>query len=372
VITWVRQLLALSPLQLHWIVMIKGALLTAIITCSIALSAQGSNRAGITFPVGGASEDLARVISWLPADTETITVARGPFMLAASTVEENERKDRAISEKELARSFEELPLALLQFRNGLLAKDLEGKTINLALEGARHFRPPADLGEMPYEGCAIVVFADSLRNEISSFTKDNRRSALKVERIEDQDVLVFQEKLERDTWTTFVAFPNEHMIFAASDRSYLAEVLARFRGRIGQRALPSDLPEWKYVNTGARFWGVRHYDKNQAQTDPSSPYDGRKSANVPDEQAIGLTFVFDPQGGKLATLTYLSGNSKIGQKPSDSPLRMAESSEAKGLDIKYRELSPGVVQGTYSLERFQALQFFLFALEATLGHAIYL
>lgn len=290
---------------------------------------RGSNLAGINFTVNGASEDLARVISWLPADTETITVARGPFVLATSTLGQNEGKDRAISDKELAGNFEELPLALLQFKNGLLAKHLEGKAINLALEGARHFRPPAGLGEMPFEGCAIAVFADNLRNEIGSFTKETRSSTLKIERIEDQDVPVFQEKLEQDTWTTFVAFANEQVILVASDRNYLAEVLARLRGKIGQRALPSDLPEWRYVNTNARFWGVRHYDKSQAQADPSSPYGGRKSANFPDEQAVGLTFVFDPQGGRSATVTYLSGDSRIGAKPSDSPLGMGSRPRSK-------------------------------------------
>jgi hypothetical protein len=352
--------------------MAKGTALTAIIIWSIALSAQGSNLEQITFMVDGPSKELARVISWLPADTETITVARGPFVLATSRLEQNENKDRAISDKELAGNFEELPLALLQFKNGLLAKRLGGKTINLAIEGARHFRSPARLGEMPFEGCAIAVFADNLRSEIGSFTKDSRSSTLKVERIEDQDVPVFQEKLEQDTWTTYVAFPNDHVILVASNRGYLAEVLARLRGKIGHRALPSDLPEWKYVNTSARFWGVRHYDKSQAQADPSSPYGGRKSANFPDEQAIGLTFVFDPQGGRSATVTYLSGDSSIGSKPSNSPLGMARAPEAKDLNIKYRELSPGVVQGAYSLEHLQAVQFFLFVLEGTLGHAIYL
>lgn len=225
---------------------------------------------------------------------------------------------------------------------------------------------------MPFEGCAIAVFASSIHNEIDSFIKDSRSSALKVERIEDQDVPVFQEKLEQDTWTTFVAFPNEHVILVSSDREYLAEVLARLHGKVGQRALPSDLPEWKYVNTGARFWGLRHYDKSQAQADPSSPYGGRKSANFPDQQAIGLTFVIDPPGERSATVTYLSRDSTVGARPTDTPLGMARAPEAKGLDIKYRELSPGVVQGSYSLEHPEAVQFFLFVLEGTLGHAIYL
>jgi hypothetical protein len=353
--------------------MVKSVLLAVILAFSITLYA-GSHDAN---PVAtrasnaiGSSVDFEQLMSWLPANTETITVARGPFVIASNSPAENDTHDRVISDQDLSQNFEELPLALLQLKDGLLAKRLQGKRINLAMEGARHFRPPAGLGEMPYEGCAIAVFSDDIHAETVSFAKDSRAS--KVERMEDQDVSVFQEKLEQDTWTTFVAFPSDHVILVATDRNYLAEVLARFQGKNGPRALPDDLPEWEYVHTGARFWGLRHYDKSQAQTDPTSPFAGRKSTNFPDERAIGLTFVFDPQNGRSATITYLSGDTSLGTKPSESPLGMARASEAKGLDIKYRELSPGVVEGSYSLEHLQAVQFFLFVLEGTLGHAIYL
>ena len=334
---------------------------------SIALCGQASSRV----EADRAPEDLTRIMSWLPADTETITVERGPFVLA-STLEESEAKNRAISDKELMRIFEGLPLALFGFKDGLLSKRLEGKRINFALEGARHFRPPAGLGEMPYEGCAIAVFSDNLRNEITSFVEDTRKSALRVEHIEGHDVSVFREKQEQDTWTTFVAFPDENLILVASDRNYLAEVLARLGGKVGPLTLPSDLPEWKYVNANARLWGLRHYDKSQTQSDPSSPYGGRKSANFPDEQAVGLAFAFDPESGRSATITYLSGNLSIGSKPSNSPLSMAHAPEAKGLNIKIRELAPGVLEGSYSLEHLEAVRFFLFVLEEVLGHGIYI
>ena len=136
--------------------------------------------------------------------------------------------------------------------------------------------------------------------------------------------------------------------------------------------MPGDLPEWKYVDTESRFWGLRHFDRKQAKTDPSSPFGGRKSANDPDEHAVGLTFVFDPSRGRSATITYLSGDKSITGNANASLLAMGQAPEAKGLDIKYRELGPGVVQGSYSLEHMEPIQFFLFALEGMLGHAIYL
>src|SRR4029077_16991864 len=123
-------------------------LLSAI--CPAGIVAQDSQQ-----KVG--SVDLQRVLSWLPEDTETITVARGPFVLPSTTAQakpnEDENESRLVTERELSEPFQTLPLSLFGFKDGLLLPRLKGKRIMLAIEGARHFRPPSDLGEMPYEGC---------------------------------------------------------------------------------------------------------------------------------------------------------------------------------------------------------------------------
>ena len=350
--------------------MMKGIVLAGITVWSIALSAQSSERVTVGKGDSG-SAGIERAVSSLPADTETIVVANGPFGFTGK-VDAKETKDSSISNKEIASHFQGLPLGPIRFKDGLLSEQLEGKMIEFAVEGSRHFRSPTSLGEMPYEGCSIIFFVDNLRDEIGSFSKDSQHSIWHVEQIEGHQVSVFQEKMEQDTWTIFVTFPNEHLVLLATDRGYLAETLARMQGKVGPRALPSNLPEWKYVDTQAPFWGLRHYDKSQSQFDPSSPYGGRKSANFPDEQAIGVTVAFDPERGRLATLTYFSGNLRIGVSPADTALGMAHSSDAKGLDAKYHELSPGIVQGTYSLENRQPVSFFVFVLEGILGHGIYL
>ena len=276
------------------------------------------------------SIDLQEVLSWLPEDTETIAVARGPFVLPSTTtpIKEDENEKRIFKDRELAEMFESLPLSLFGFKDGLLLPRLKGKRILLGIEGSRHFRPPSDLGQMPYEGCAIALLADKLDDDIASFAKSNRKAVLRVEKIANQEVAVFQEKLENDIWTAFVAFPNNRMIAVATNRDYLEEVLARLGGKKGNRALPNDLPEWKYVNTDLQFWGLRHYDRSQANLDPSSPFGGKKSANDPDEQAIGLTLIFDHSIGKSAKITYLSGNKSIGGRPDDTLLSMGKGSEA--------------------------------------------
>jgi hypothetical protein len=315
--------------------------------------------------------DLQEVLSWLPADTETITVARGPFVLARDQSKADQDENRTIGDGELGEFFETLPLSLLGFKDELLLAHLKGKRILLAVEGARHFRPPSGLGEMPYEGCTIALFADDLGYDVNVLGKENRKSTLKTEQIEGQASAVLQEKLENDIWTVLIAFPNKRMLVMATNRDYLREVLARLQGKKGKRALPNDLPEWKYVNTELRFWGLRHFDKDQAKTDPTSPYgEGHLSARGPDQQAIGLSFAFDPSKGKLATITYLSGNENLGVQPDASLLSMWNSPEAKDLEIKYRELAPGVVEGAYNLSRLKQLQFFSFAFGWMWGHGV--
>lgn len=316
------------------------------------------------------SVDLQEVLSWLPEDTETITVGRGPFMLPPIQPKQDEDENHPITDQELAESFETLPLSLFGIEDGLLLPRLKGKQILLAIEGARHFRPTSGFGQMPYEGCAIAVFADDFNDDIDSFVKENRKSILRVERIEGRSSAVFREKLENDTWTFLVAFPNKRMLVVATNRDYLKEVLSRLQGKKGNRALPSDLPEWKFVDTEVRFWGLRHFDKSQANLDPTSPFGAHMISNVPDQEAIGLTFAFDQRKGKVATITYLSGNKSLGMTPDASPLSMWKSPEAQPLDIKYRELAPGVVEGTYTLQNANQVQFFFFAFEAILGHAI--
>jgi hypothetical protein len=198
------------------------------------------------------------------------------------------------------------------------------------------------------------------------------KEALKVEQIRGEQVSVFQEKVEEDTWTTFVAFPENNVILVSTDRQYLTQVLLRLHSNSGERALGPGLPEWKQINTQDRFWGLRHFDRSQSKMDPTSPFGGRKSANFPDEAAIGLTFKFDPRKGRSAAITYFSGDSGLIGEKSHAALGMRDASEAKALNPKFRTLSPGVSEGTYALTQTEPVGYFLFILGGLLGHAVFL
>lgn len=287
--------------------------------------------------------DLKRVLSWLPADTETLLVANGPFWMSNFQIGGQDDKNRTVTSEELEKQFDGLTLGLFSFKGSLLEKHLEGKEVSFALEGSRHFRSPAGLGELPFEGCALAVFRDGLGDRRDAFMKDAAQVAVRMEEIEGQKVAVFEEPREQDIWTIFVTFPQEGVVLVATDKQFLKAMLARMRSAEGERALPDTLPEWKYVNKQAQFWGLRHFDKGQAKEDPTSPFEGRKSANIPDDEAIGLTYQSDPSKERKATLTYLSGPRTEIRKIEQGRFPTSSEPEATaGLHIQYLDPGPGV------------------------------
>ena len=316
---------------------------------------------------------LSRVLSWLPADTETLIVANGPFFLPKpeTDIDMDEDRMRQLSRKEINRQFEALPTTLVGLPEGLF-KILNRRKVAFAMEGSRHFRSPTELGEMPYEGCDIVVFVNSIAGLGDAFMKNSKNVATKFEEIEGQRVAVFIQKLEEDVWTAFVAWPKPNVLVIATNREYLRDVLARIGSAAGPRALSDELPEWKYVNTRARCWGLRHYDKNQANLDPTSPFGEDKPTNFPDDQAIGIVFNFDAAPGDAATITYLSGAKDVleivqaGLFPVES-----DPDSIKDLRIHYREIAPGVVRGSFDLVHSEPVWYFTLVLMAVLGHAVY-
>jgi hypothetical protein len=350
----------------------SGRIILILLALGLVNNQNSSHLVAQTSGQKAGSLELQEVLSWLPEDTETMTVARGPFVLPPIQFRSDRGEDSPITDLDLAESFQTLPLSLLGFKDRLLLPQLQGKQVLLAIHGARHFRTPSGLGEMRYEGCAIAVFADDLTENMDSFIKKNQKSVSRVERIEDQTSAVFREELENDTWTFFLAFPNKRTIVVATNRDYLKEVLARVRGKQGNRALPKDLPEWGFVDTGVRFWGLRHFDRGQGRMDPSSPFGAHVFSKRPDQQAIGLTFAFDQGKGKVVTITYLSDDKSLGTRPEASPLSMWEGSEAEGLDVKYRELAPGVVEGTFTIKNVKQTRFFFFIFRGILGHGVFI
>lgn len=359
----------------------------ALCVCAIlaaACHAQGGKAKKAAAPP---SEEFSQILSWLPADTETIIVANGPFSMPDLSPRDDQTLPPIIeSVDDLKEDFEALPLALIGFKSDLLASRLQGQKITFAIEGARHFRNPEGLGLAPFEGCSIAIFARDISDRTSLFLTESANAALPSEQIEDQKVVVFQELLGSDTWTIYVDFPKPNIALACTNRDYLHEVLVRMHGARGAMALPDQFPEWKYIDTRARFWGFRHFDRSQPKPDPATAFAVEKpaespadvateslrdvSTKVPDEQALGLTFRFDPNKSRTATLTYFSGDQGVLRKLKESQLSGRDEPAAKDLNVEFKEAAPGVISILYDLGSPESVNCFLLLLGTSLGHAV--
>jgi len=217
---------------------------------------------------------------------------------------------------------------------------------------------------MRYEGCAILVMESGTQVDGDAFMRNTASSAKRFEKIAGVSVAAFEELTENGVWTTFVAFPRKDVVAIATDLAYLRTVLTRLNGTPGPRALPDSLPEWKYLNTRAPVWGIRHYDKSQVRLDPTSPFENS------DPRAVGVTFYFERFERKQALITYLSANEDY-RSVLIGHLSMADADAAPQgeFQIHFRQPGPGALQGSVSLSPAEALYRLLFGLAAMLGHA---
>ena len=154
--------------------------------------------------------------------------------------------------------------------------------------------------------------------------------------------------------------PRPNILLCATDKSYLEELLTRLRAPDKKRALPSELPEWKQVETAAPCWAVRHFARDRsAWTDPSSPIGG--GAVFDDSQAIGMTFWLDPAHQQLAEVRYVS------QNPKALEIMKGGWDHLEGVTVKVTQRKPGVIAIKADLDKDTFGNFSTFVL-GFLGH----
>jgi hypothetical protein len=302
------------------------------------------------------SVTIESILWWFPENTETLIVAKGPYV-----INDSEPND-------LKHSLEQAsygPLSAIQ--QGKFLKPIIGKTVLLSVEGSRNFRPPANLGSMMYEGCHVLVFGHDFGTARDSFIEQIKTHAKEVQKFAGHEVMMFEQKLESDIWKIYIASPQSDVILCATDRGFLTETLNRINSKAKQRALPESLPEWKQVDTTARFWAVRHYDKENALRDTTSPLHGKQAAaNALDDQAIGITLTYNPNGDDVR-VKYLSGNSQAATTAylywNPSPYK---------LNVKIINSEPRVVEIVIKLDNPDVFLIFLLCLFSAFGHALYI
>lgn len=340
---------------------------------TISLSLPVASQPGFTVQKAQQPVAFEQALGWLPADTETIVVANGPFAIPSPTKDElGDDESKSLSAGEVQSLFQSFAMPLTGTKDGLLGKYLEGRTAVLAVEGSRHFRAPKDLGEMLYEGCDIIVLASDEPGLGDSFLNANKSLTKLVEVIGKHRVAVFEEQMERDLWTTYVVFPRPNVVLIATSREYLKTVLERMDGAGGARALPDALPEWHFIQRDAPAWGLRHFDRSQANLDPTSPFGVEKSANSPDDKAIGVSFEYQGGNPQSATITYFSSASDPLSSVKQTFFNPNyEKKSVEDLQVRYQTISPGVVHISCKLAHSGGTFYFFFVLSALIGHAVY-
>jgi hypothetical protein len=320
--------------------------------------------------------EIQKVLSWLPPDTETVVVAdarKRSFLdleMFSKHHDDQEEEGRPVSVQDVAARFQYLPMGFLGIKGGFLVDLFRNHPLALTIEGSRHFRGPrGGLGMMDYEGCEIAISKNNMRRDGESLLSRNKAMATKQEEIDGHTATVFEEDWEA-IWTFQVIFPQPDVLMVCSNRDYAQEVLKRMRQSALDRALPPTLPEWNYVNTDAPFWGMRHFDRAQAELDPTSPFGGRKAANIPDEQGIGLVFSFGPERSNATTITYLSDDRNISEKLKNYE-RSRHDETGDDFHLNLTQLKPGILQFSCPISTHGQLLDFFFILEGVLGHAIY-
>lgn len=286
--------------------------------------------------------------------------------------DDDNNRNHPISEEEVVQRVRLLALGTALFPKDVSEKLFVGQEVALAVDGSRHFRAPSGLGGMLFEGAEIIVFTHDISDRFNQLRDGPEHFAAIRETIEGRNIEVFTERAEEDNWTILVTLAKPDTMVFATNREFLREVLARADGVKGARALPESLPEWRYVGQNSVCWGIRHYDKTQSDFDPTSPFGGKKTANAPDDGAIGVVFNLHSGATPLATVNYLSASKEALSIVKNEMLSMEFEPEfKKDLRATYRERSPGVVQASFTLNRDESTDYFLFLLMASLGHAVY-
>lgn len=314
----------------------------------------------------------------MPADTQTVLVANGPFRPKLEVLWGNEHPDgfyrkETVSFVDMIRAS--VFLILGQFlSDGDVSKSpipLADLEFEFALEGSRRFRAPRNFGLMPFQGSLVASVAESSDEKLRGVFDLLEKNADEHVEMVDTKVAVFHARegnaIEDGTPATYVTSPRPGLLCVANDRDYLETLLRRMAAPPATVAFPIDLPEWKRVDPAASVFAIRHYRSDDAEDDPSSPLRDEAAANVPDPAAIGLVFECREGGEQKPVVRYLTG--------AIDPVAIARRGwmmPNEGLRPDFELAAPGVVQiSQVVVKPLPASRFFSFLL-GYLGHGIYL
>jgi hypothetical protein len=288
------------------------------------------------------SAAIERALSWLPQDTEVVVAATVPGKIEQSGKSPN-----------LADAVKYLASIGLPNGRGVL----DELNYTFILDGSRNFLPPKDLGLETYDGCKIVgvTAAESQRFR----QKLNQIKTAKQTTIAGHAAYVLQERSQADVWTYSIVLEGE-LLFIATEKRFLTEVLTRRAGPARGRALPDSLSVWKTIDRSQPFWAVRQF--------PTASKKMGYGLNMGDPGLIGYGLALDKDLRRLI-LTSRSTSSNGFGRANDTFGGFFRSEQKPGLRA-IEAVAPGVTRITFDGQETDS-EAVIFILMAALGRAVY-
>jgi hypothetical protein len=134
----------------------------------------------------------------------------------------------------------------------------------------REFDVTSKFGELRYQGCHILIFKDPLEPILAAFDARLRSDCKDSFRIDGVDTFVFDDLVfTKESWTRkkewetlLIARPEKNILLCATQKDFLKDVLRRRKAPSLGRAVPNDLPIWKYIDRASPVWMLRHDGKS--------------------------------------------------------------------------------------------------------------
>lgn len=183
----------------------------------------------------------------------------------------------------------------------------------------------------------IVVFRKNLEQRAKLILRRLAKRA-KQSDVAGTRVLLLHFKSDQAEWNYLVAIPRPNVLLVANSLPYLQEVLERMRERKEPRALPDELPEWRFLDPAVQLWGLRHYDRTQANYDPTSPFGEDRTFGDKDDQAIGLLVTLAPGNPRIATMTEFTGDEAKIRDAAAKGATISEPEEGLKYTVKHRRI----------------------------------
>jgi len=218
---------------------------------------------------------INQILNWFPANTESIVATTEPGQAL---------------EQESRNGFGPLAGIIDGLVTATFPKELQAH-YTFAIDGSRNFVGPKSLGLGHHEGCTILGLdtSESQKEEQAAKQKSLRKGT-----IGGFVAYVFEHKDPAGDWTFYCVF-DKGLLFCATDKGFLKELLNRRAQAAPRAALPETLEEWRQVDVSAPFWAVHHV----SPLIPAKFARAMKKYIFQDDQVVGCTMCLEPSKKRL-------------------------------------------------------------------------